>query len=36
MTTPPPSRRALVGGALAASAVAVTATVDPAYAAGGK
>jgi hypothetical protein len=36
MTTPPPSRRALVGGALAASAVAVTATADPAYAAGGK
>jgi hypothetical protein len=36
MTTPPPSRRALVGGALAASAVAVTATVDRAYAAGRK
>ncbi|MBF4767215.1 DUF1800 domain-containing protein [Nocardioides agariphilus] len=34
MTTPPPSRRALVGGALAASAVAA-ATSAPAYAASG-
>ena len=36
MTTLPPSRRALVGGALAASATAaVSTTGDPAYAAGG-
>jgi hypothetical protein len=35
MTTPPSSRRALVGGALAASAVAATSTV-PAYAGSGK
>jgi hypothetical protein len=35
MTTLPPSRRALVGGALTASAVAVTAT-GPAYAGAGK
>ena len=35
MTTPPSSRRALVGGALAASAVAATSTA-PAYAGSGK